>query len=187
MLDALLSSSEEKIFGDFLESLAIFVSQQTSDGRKSSASGIDLEFQSDDTLYLVSIKSGPNWGNSSQYQSLRENFRKALVVQKQVRAPVRIQPVLGICYGKTRTTDNGHYLKITGQNFWYFLSNDHNLYIDIIEPIGHRARHHNDEFVKKKAALQNRLAITFIQDFCLPDGQINWVELVSFNSGNLKI
>jgi uncharacterized membrane protein YheB (UPF0754 family) len=50
MLDASLSSSEEKMFGDFLESLAIFVSSQTCHGRKSSATGIDLEFEQDDII-----------------------------------------------------------------------------------------------------------------------------------------
>ena len=31
LLDAFLSSSEEKLFGDFLENLAVFVAQQTCD------------------------------------------------------------------------------------------------------------------------------------------------------------
>ena len=28
--------------------------------------GIDLEFDKDGVRYIVTIKSGPNWGNSSQ-------------------------------------------------------------------------------------------------------------------------
>lgn len=35
LLDAFLSSSEEKLFGDFLENLALFVAQQTTGGHKS--------------------------------------------------------------------------------------------------------------------------------------------------------
>ena len=49
ILDAFLSSSEEKLFGDFLEELAIFISASTCGGRKSSATGIDLEFDKNDT------------------------------------------------------------------------------------------------------------------------------------------
>jgi hypothetical protein len=60
LLDAHLSSQEETIFGEFLEGLAIFVCGQVYGGRKSSAEGIDLEFERDGIHYLVSIKSGPN-------------------------------------------------------------------------------------------------------------------------------
>src|SRR3989338_10336403 len=51
ILDAYLSSSEEKIFGDFLEELAIFIANMKYGGRKSPATGIDLEFMKDNVLY----------------------------------------------------------------------------------------------------------------------------------------
>ena len=66
ILDAHLSSQEESIFGHFLESLAIYINSHVYAGRKSCAEGIDLEFEKDHIKYIVSIKSGPNWGNSSQ-------------------------------------------------------------------------------------------------------------------------
>lgn len=185
MLDALLSSSEEKIFGDFLEQLAIFISEQTCQGRKSSAAGLDLEFDHEGTRHLVAIKSGPNWGNSSQYASLRRNFERAVAVQRQARSGYIIQPVLGICYGKSKTVDNGLYVKVMGQSFWHLISGDPNLYLDIVEPIGFRAREHNDRFMEMKAALENKLVQAFINQFCLPDGHIDWDKLVRFNSGNL--
>ena len=94
--------------------------------------------------------------------------------------------MLGICYGKTRTTDNGLYLKIAGQSFWHFISDDPNLYIDVIEPIGYRAKEHNETFLKRKAALENRFTSKFIQDFCDPAGAIDWEKVVTFNSGNLR-
>ncbi len=80
ILDAYLSSSEEKLFGDFLEELAIYIASYTLDGHKSSASGIDLEFVHDDIHYLISIKSGANWGNSSQHKRQEEDFKKLLNV-----------------------------------------------------------------------------------------------------------
>jgi len=45
ILDAHLSSQEEAIFGGFLEGLAIFVCERVFSGKKSSAEGIDLEFE----------------------------------------------------------------------------------------------------------------------------------------------
>jgi hypothetical protein len=186
ILDAFLSSSEEEIFGKFLEQLAIFISGQTCGGRKSSAEGVDLEFDLDGIRYIVSIKSGPNWGNSSQYRRLEENFRRAVVVQRQAQPALHIQPVLGICYGRTATRDKGLYRKIVGQNFWYFLSGDPDLYVDIIEPIGHQARRHNDDFARKRASIENRFTAELIQDFCGPDYLIDWRKLVAFNSSNLS-
>jgi hypothetical protein len=150
-LNAFISSSEEKMFGDFLESLAIFVAQQTTNGQKSSAQGVDLEFNRDGYHYLVSIKSGTNWGNSSQHRKLGEDLQNAMRVYRTGRQREPVDIILGICYGKTRTTRDKRfgYLKLVGQNFWTFISGNIKLYQEIIEPIGYRANEHNDLFQKK--------------------------------------
>ena len=75
-MEAHLSSQEETIFGGFLEELAIFICAQVYGGQKSSAEGIDLEFIKDGIRYIVSIKSGPNWGNSNQVARLKDNSQK---------------------------------------------------------------------------------------------------------------
>jgi hypothetical protein len=185
-LDAFLSSSEEEIFGRFLEGLAVFVAESTCDGRKSSAEGIDLEFDDAGIRYLVSIKSSANWGNSSQVKRLSQNFQTAVRVQRQAAPSRHVQPVLGICYGRQRTTDNGIFRKVVGQSFWYFLSGDPELYVEIIEPIGQDARRHNDAFAENRAAIENRFAHQFASEFCDADYRIDWPKLVRFNSGNLK-
>ena len=84
ILDARLSSQEETIFGGFLERLAIFICSRVYNGQKSSAEGIDLEFEKDSIRYIVSIKSGPNWGNSSQVARLKDNFTKAKKYSGQI-------------------------------------------------------------------------------------------------------
>ena len=187
LLDAFLSSSEEKLFGDFLEDLAIFVTSRTCDGHKSTAPGVDLEFTNSDIYYIVSIKSGPNWGNSSQQRKLAEDLRQAVTRIKQAQHRINVQPVLGICYGKNRTTYLRGYLKIVGQNFWYLISENINLYTDIIEPIGYRAKEHNDVFYQDKARVTNKFTKEFIERFCDSSGAINWVSLVEFNSGNYDL
>lgn len=187
LLDAFLSSSEEKLFGDFLEDLAIFIAGKTCDGHKSTAPGVDLEFEHNGIYYIVSVKSGPNWGNSSQQSKLAEDLRKAVVRVKQSRHGANVQPVLGICYGKTRTSYLRGYLKVVGQNFWYLISEDKDLYTDIIEPIGYRAKEHNDTFREGKAHVTNRFTRKFIEGFCDDSGAIDWVKLVEFNSGNYDL
>lgn len=75
-------------------------------------------------------------------------------------------------------------MKIVGQNFWYLISENKDLYTDIIEPIGYKAREHNDNFNQKKSNITNRLTKEFIDRFCFLDGAINWNALVKYNSGN---
>lgn len=186
IMDALLSSSEEKIFGNFLEDLAIFIVNKTCNGWKSPATGIDLEFINNAIHYLVSVKSGPNWGNSAQHREQEKNFQDAIRVLKQSKHIMNIQAVEGICYGKVKTSYIRGHMKVVGQNFWYLISEDENLYTDIIEPLGHKAKEHNEDFIAGKGKLINLFTEQFMQDFCT-EGSINWKKLVEFNSGNLDL
>ena len=184
---AFLSSSEEKDFGDFLEGLAIFVASKALGGRKSASPGIDLELVRDRIHYVISIKSGTNWGNSSQQAKLADDFKKALIRLRQGR--VNADAVLGICYGKVKTGRNPQhgYLKIVGQNFWTFISGDKDLYREIIEPIGYRAKEHNDAYLHERDALINLLTKQFIDRFCDETGAIDWPKVVEANSGNYDL
>lgn len=187
LLEAFLSSSEEKLFGDFLEGLAVFVAQATCGGYKSSAPGVDLEFENGGLHYLVSVKSGPNWGNSSQQRRLEQDLQDATKRLKQSRHASNVQPTLGICYGRTRTSYLRGYLKVVGQNFWYLISGDKELYKQIIEPVGFRAREHNESFLQEKNQLANRLTKSFLDQYCDEKGRIDWPKLVEFNSGNYDL
>jgi hypothetical protein len=184
ILDATLSSSEEGLFGNFPEELAIFVNQMTCGGQKSSSPGIDLDFTRDNIRYMVAVKSGPNWGNSSQYQALRDNFRKAAKVLRQSQHTLDVRAVLGMCYGRGPTVDNGEYLRVEGQAFWEFISGDPHLYIDLLIPLGYEAQAHFDAYLLEKNRTIERLAQEFAKDFCDAAGQIDWPKLLEFNSGN---
>jgi hypothetical protein len=187
LLDAFLSSSEEKLFGDFLEELAIFIAGKTFNGHKSSATGVDLEFFKKDVHYIVSIKSGTNWGNSSQHKKLEQDLANAVRRIQQSHHALNVRAVLGICYGKTRTNILHGYLKVVGQNFWYLISDNKELYKDIIEPIGYRAKEHNEVFYKEKNRVVNRFSKLFLDTYCFENGDINWDKLVEFNSGNFDL
>ena len=187
LLDAFLSSSEEKLFGDFLEDLAVFVASKTCDGHKSTAPGVDLEFFNKGVHYVVSVKSGTNWGNSSQQRKLEEDLRNAVIRVRQSKHGANVQSVLGICYGKTKTSYVRGYLKVAGQNFWYLISENAALFTDIIEPIGHRAKQHNEAFLEGKSRVTNLFTKQFIDRFCDDMGATDWVKLVEFNSGNYDL
>lgn len=187
LLDARLSSSEEGLFGGFLESLAIYVAEITGGGQKSAAEGIDVEVTRKDTRYLIAVKSGRNWGNASQHAALRQNFKRAVKVIKQGRYVGQIQPTLGICYGKFKTVNTGEYLHVGGQSFWHLISGDENLYIDLIEPLGYEAEKHDKVFKDEKDNTYNRLTREFMIGYCdEQSGAIDWPKLVRFVSGNMS-
>jgi hypothetical protein len=187
LLEAFLSSSEERLFGDFLEGLAVFVAEKTCGGHKSTAQGVDIEFINNGIYYIISVKSGPSWGNSSQQSKLEQDLKTAAARVKQSKRGVNVQPVLGICYGKTKTSYLRGYMKVVGQNFWYLISENDHLYTDIIEPIGYRAREHNRAFFAGRSSVSNRLTKEFIDRFCDGAGAIDWIRLVEFNSGNFDL
>lgn len=185
ILDAFLSSSEEGLFGGFLEKLAIFVCEQVFGGKKSSAEGIDLEFERNETKYIVSIKSGPNWGNSSQIKKMRDNFSKAKrILGTNVYSEINIVAVNGCCYGRDNRPDKGDYFKLCGQQFWSFISGNDSLYTEIVEPLGHKAKEKNDQFFNEYSKVVNKFTGEFIQDFCDWKGQILWEKIVQFNSSD---
>jgi len=183
-LDAFLQSQEETLFGDFMEGLAIFVCDKVYGAKKSELTGIDLEFEKGDIIYAVEIKAGWNWGDSSQIRQLRVNFENA---KKMLSAKTgkKVVAINGCCFGKDNKPDKGGYLKLCGQRFWELISGDTNLYLDIIEPIGHKAKQKNEEFLESYAQIVNKLTLEFSQSFC-DDGKINWTRLAEYNSGFKK-
>lgn len=182
LLDAHLFSQEETLFGEFLEGLAIFVCGRLYDGHKSSAEGIDLEFTRDGILYLISIKSGPNWGNSSQIKKLIDNFKKAKRILRTNNPTIQIQAVNGCCYGKDAQPDKGDYLKLCGQAFWEFISGDPDLYTELIEPLGYQAKQKNEAFASEYGRILNLFTLEFASQFS-QNGAIDWQRLLRFNSG----
>jgi len=183
IVDAYLSSSEEAMFGDWLEGLAIFINGKVYGGIKSGIKGIDLEFDDKDVRNIVSIKSGPNWGNSSQIEKMENNFKTAIKSLRTSNSKLQIMCFNGCCYGKNNNSDKGTYFKYCGQRFWEFIGGNANIYIDIIEPLGHKARERNESYLKHYSEKINIFVKEFIEIFCNKNGSIEWEELVKYNSG----
>ena len=181
ILDAHLSSQEETIFGEFLEKLAIFICSKVYGGKKSATEGIDLEFEKGGIVYIVSIKSGPNWGNAQQVKRMIDGFTRAKRTLRTNNPNVHAVAINGCCYGKDNNPDKGEYRKLCGQQFWEFISGKPRLYIDIIEPLGHKAKEKNDQFREAYAQLLNKFTLEFMKGFCT-NGKIDWKKLVKFNS-----
>lgn len=182
LVDAHISSNEETIFGDWLEGLAIFINSKVYNGKKSGITGIDLEFDHERRRYIVNIKSGPNWGNSSQIAKMIDDFKTAKKALRTSNSKLNVIAVNGCCYGIDNSPDKGDYFKYCGQRFWEFISGSINLYTDIIEPLGHKAKERNEDFNKSYTLMINKFTKEFSNDFCNDNGEIDWAKLVELNS-----
>lgn len=186
VLNAFISSSEEGIFGNWLERLVIFINDLVYQGRKAGIDSIDLDFDKSDKRYLVAIKSGPAWGNDSQVRKLVDQFDTARKRLKTSGSKIETICVNGCCYGRSNEASEykpkGNYYKMCGARFWELISGEANLYINLIEPLGKDAEAKNDQYQEAYDKLVNRLDREFLNDFCDDDGSINWEKLVRFNS-----
>ncbi len=192
MMGACLAGNEEEILGRFLGELAIFVCAQTMGGHKSTTAGLDLEFVGvDGVYYIVAIKSGPNWGNSSQKARLVNSFRLATRRLHEWQPGRLVQPTLGICYGKTRTSRMKQgYLKVAGQNFWSLISGSRTLYTEIVGLVGYQATQKSDAnnaYAQERVHLENKLTAEFLSQYCLASGAIDWEKLVEASSPNYDL
>lgn len=188
LAQAFMSSAEETLFGNWLENLAIYIAGIVYNGQKSIAKGIDLEMDKDGIRYIVSIKSGPNWSNSSSMEKLRDYFKTAMRVYRTSGGRANIIAIEGCCYGKEYKIDNkdNHY-KICGQRFWEFVSGDHELYSRIIEPLGHNAHEQNELYQKEYDRMITKFTKNFSLEYCDNDGNIEWDKILLLNSGEKEM
>lgn len=186
IVNAYISSSEEGIFGNWLEGLAIHVNGLVYGGRKSGIPGVDLEFSRGEERFIVSIKSGPDWGNDSQIKKMVDNFDSARKVLRTSGSRVIVTAVNGCCYGRTTPRNHykkkGDYYKYCGQVFWEFVSGNNQLYKEIVEPLGYLAHEKNEEYESAYAQKINLFTKELSEEFFTKSGKIAWDKLLEFNS-----
>lgn len=183
ILSAHISSMEETTFGNLLEGLAIFTAEKVHGGSKSSATGIDLEFSKDGVRHIISIKSGPNWGNSDQIKKMRSNFKNASMVIRQGNINTQVRAINGCCYGRgTKNPDKGDYWKLVGQEFWKLISGDTDFYLNLVEPIEMAAAGRKAEFTEAYERVLEELVMELRERFCNAEGKLDWRKITRFNS-----
>jgi hypothetical protein len=187
IVDAFLSSQEETMFGNLLEGFAIYISQTLHNGFKSNFKSVDLEFERDGIYYIVGIKSGTSWANYDQITAMRNNFKIAKQNLRQKGIISEIIAVNGCMYGRETVQLKNNididkiYYKYAGQDFWYFISKDDNLYQEIIVPIDEKAKERDEKFKSAYAAKVNEMTQDFIFNF-MKNNQIDWVKLIDYVS-----
>ena len=110
------------------------------------------------------------------------NFNTAKKTLRTSNSHLNIVCVNGCCYGRDSKPDKGSYYKYCGQAFWEFIGGNKNIYTDIIEPLGYKAKERNDDYMIKYCQMTNRFTKEFIELFCDDSGNIDWNKLARFNS-----
>ena len=189
ILDAFLSSQEETIFGDLMENLAIHVCHEVFNGKKAEEGiyrSVDLLFEREGKTYVVGIKSGPNWGNSDQVNTMRKNLRNA---KKLLRAAGKkdIVSVNGCMYGrdnvphKVNKNPDLSYYKICGQAFWELISGDDQLYKKIIQPLAKEAKKRDEVFKTLYVKKINEMTKDVVDRFYTKDN-LDWEKIIDYVS-----
>lgn len=179
MVDALLSSSEETKFGSIFEKCAEIVCRHGKNGQKSGIEGIDIEYsESTDKRVLIQVKSGKNWGNSSQKKQLRLNFERASRVLKQGGSVKNVRCIEGISYGKKERKHLGSHERIVGAYFWQEISGWEGLYSGLMVAVG---KHAGNGLQDAKYETVEKV-VEFMKERDLVNGEdrINWGNLISF-------
>ncbi|MCY4577177.1 MAG: PmeII family type II restriction endonuclease [Candidatus Kaiserbacteria bacterium] len=191
ILDAFLSSQEETIFGDLMERLAIHVCHEVFGGKKAEEGkykSVDLIFERDKKIYVVGIKSGPNWGNSDQVNALKRNFKIAKGMLREKAGKKKIVSVNGCMYGrdnkphKVSKKDSGlSYYKICGQLFWELVSGDDQLYKKIIQPLSKEAKKKDEIFKDLYSKKINEMTKDIVNRF-YADDDLDWDKIIEYVS-----
>ena len=176
IVDAYLSSSEETMFGDVLETLSIIICRYAKGGRKSGIENIDLEFdQVDGSRALVQVKSGENWGNSSQRKALVEKFGRASRVLRQGGVIARC--IEGCCYGPSRHVHREHHEILVGDVYWQEISNWPGTSQAILTIIG---EHADNGLHAPRREAHDKILQFFSEQNLLSGNAINWNQLLRF-------
>ncbi len=182
LLRAFMSSSDEGIFGDaFFEPIA----KAVCGGFASDGFGGDVIIETPDEYTVISVKSGPNWGNSSQMQKLKQDFETSYRRFSNRRLKKHFRALLGHCYGRKtgETSASRPYAVRSGQAFWEEITGDPDFYLQLIRLMKDYPIEHRIEFDKEWNKAINRFELELLKNFATPEGAIDWEKIVAFNSG----
>lgn len=190
ILDAFLSSQEETIFGDLMENLAVHICHQVFNGQKAKEGkykSVDLIFERDKKLFIVGIKSGPNWGNSDQVNTMKRNFKLAKKIIRAETGRRQIVAINGCMYGrdnrphKVNKDPELSYYKICGQGFWELVSGDDQLYKKIIQPLDKEAKKRDEVFKKLYIRKINEMTKDIVNLFYTKNN-LDWDKVIDYVS-----
>ncbi len=176
VLDAFLSSSEETMFGTLAEQCAVVICQSAKNGMKSTAEGIDIEYVENETRTIIQVKSGKNWGNSSQRKNCLTTSIKPLVILQQGNN-VHVRCIEGVCYGPASNRSRGSYYTYIGSDFWEEVSGWEDTHIALLSIF---VAHAQNGLMESKTLAKGAVTQFLIESGISQQGEIDWVNWVNY-------
>ncbi len=138
-----------------------------------------------DAIYAIAVKSGTSVFNADSRKKQEQNFIAAGKLAQQAKK--RFVPIIGYGYGVKKTSNRGlpkFYTELAGKKFWEELTGDKEFYVKLVRFMGKLPEKYAEEFETSYQKASNRLLREFTQEYCRPDGEIDWEKIVRFNSGD---
>ncbi|MGD0650096.1 MAG: PmeII family type II restriction endonuclease [Verrucomicrobiia bacterium] len=179
IMRAHVTSSGETIFGNvFFEPIA----RAAAGGRVAAMEGGDVVIEYRGRFLALAVKSGPNWGNADQHKRQSQNFDA--LRRRLYKLNKRFDPLVGQSYGQQQSepTENSRFRRLSGQIFWQEITGDKDFYLKLIRLMRDVPAKHKPKFKADWDHAVNRFTREFMDEFCQPDGAIDWEKLVQFNS-----
>ena len=175
IVDAFLSASEETMFGNILQAVALSVCKHANGGRLSSSSGIDIEYDEGNVRKLIQVKSGKNWGNSSQKKSLVRYFQQAEKILRQSDSQIAVIKIEGCCYGPSQRTEYNTHTRLVGGCFWKEVSNWGGVYSALMEVFGEHAENGMQE---GRLLAKERIVTYLTEEGVIQENRVSWDKLM---------
>lgn len=150
---------------------------------KSGIEGIDLEYSvGTGKRVLVQVKSGKNWGNSSQRKQLKLDFERASRILLQGSSVKDVRCIEGIAYGKRERKYLSSHERIVGATFWEEISGWDVLYFALMTTVGKCA---GNGLQNAKEKTVEKIVHFMREKNLLENGNnIHWEKLISFLDAN---
>ena len=181
LLSAYMSSSDEGVFGDaFFEPLAKLVSGANSAGGE----GADIVRESATAYTAIAVKSGPSVFNAMSRRRQNQEFMS--LRSRMMKLQKHFDAIVGYCYGRKASSKKGSdqiFRELAGQAFWEELTGESDFYLKIIAAMKTKPAEHKLLFQEEWGKALNRFIREFTNDYCRPDGAIDWDKLLTYNSG----
>ena len=121
----------------------------------------------------MQIKSGINWGNSSQRKKLVTDFQSAVRTLRQ-GGGVQVRAVEGICYGPSGLKDYGSHIRLVGNTFWQDISG----WADTGRAVLRIVEHHAANGLTDVIAAARASIVEYLQRAgATTHGDVNWYRL----------
>ena len=175
-------TSSETIWGYYLETIAVKISEMELNGFKSKQVCTDIEWEVDGKKHFRGWKSSPNWSNADQKRTVNRTEQELKESEDFGSFKVLTS------YGKTikRNKDYNKFTQLSGQDAWEEISNDEEMYNKVMLAITNNSEKIG-QFIDGIYISDRKKSIDWVNENFTEDGRINYTKINKYVSGRDKV